>query len=495
MSSMLENFKQPKPFYMIFFVEMWERFGFYGMQALLAVYFVKSLGMSDTESFSVMGAFMALVYGFVSIGGYIGDRVLGTKRTMVLGAITLAIGYFLLAASAHFSHLVFTALGTICIGNGLFKANPSSLLSKCYKEGDPKLDGAFTMYYMAVNIGSFFATAFVPVVSSHFGWSVAYILSGVGLVVALINYMLCRHWVAHVGSEAGMKKLNFNKLLVVIIGSVIGVFVSSFLLRNLGVAHWVLGVIVTAVVLYYFYETARENTGYQTKMIVAFILMLIAIVFFVLYMQMPTSLNFFAINNVEHSIFGIPINPISFQALNPFWIVVASPILAYFYSHFGTKGKDLAMPFKFAIGMFLCAFGFLVLPLGAKFANVHGIVSSSWIILCYLFQSVGELMISGLGLAMVAQLVPQRLMGLVMGVWFLVSAVASMIAGHVAGLTAAPKGVTGAIQTLPVYSHVFLQIGVVTFVIAVITLIAAPMLTRYINADVTATKKETILPA
>ncbi|WP_230382434.1 oligopeptide:H+ symporter [Piscirickettsia salmonis] len=478
---MLENFKQPKPFYMIFFVEMWERFGFYGMQALLAVYFVKSLGMSDVESFSVMGAFMALVYGFVSIGGYIGDRVLGTKRTMVFGAIVLAIGYFLLAASVDLPQIIFIALGTICIGNGLFKANPSSLLSKCYKEGDPKLDGAFTLYYMSINLGSFISMSLTPTISEHFGWSMAYVVCGIGLVIALLNYMVCRHWVDHVGSEAGMKQLSMNKLITVIVGSVVFIFISAYLLEHLKVAHWVLTIVAVSVVLYYFYETAREDTGYRAKMVVAFILMLVGVVFFVLYMQMPMSLNFFAINNVEHNILGISINPISFQALNPFWIVAISPILAFFYSHFGTKGKDLSMPFKFSIGMFLCAFAFLVLPLGAKFANAQGMVSSNWVILSYLLQSVGELMISGLGLSMVAQLVPQRLMGLVMGIWFLTSATAAVIGGWVSTLTAAPKGVTDPLQTLPLYSHVFMQIGVVTFVIAIVTLLAAPLLTRYIN--------------
>ncbi|ALA26276.1 peptide ABC transporter permease [Piscirickettsia salmonis] len=481
MASMLENFKQPKPFYMIFFVEMWERFGFYGMQALLAVYFVKSLGMSDVESFSVMGAFMALVYGFVSIGGYIGDRVLGTKRTMVFGAIVLAIGYFLLAASVDLPQIIFIALGTICIGNGLFKANPSSLLSKCYKEGDPKLDGAFTLYYMSINLGSFISMSLTPTISEHFGWSMAYVVCGIGLVIALLNYMVCRHWVDHVGSEAGMKQLSMNKLITVIVGSIVFIFISAYLLEHLKVAHWVLTIVAVSVVLYYFYETAREDTGYRAKMVVAFILMLVGVVFFVLYMQMPMSLNFFAINNVEHNILGISINPISFQALNPFWIVAISPILAFFYSHFGTKGKDLSMPFKFSIGMFLCAFAFLVLPLGAKFANVQGMVSSNWVILSYLLQSVGELMISGLGLSMVAQLVPQRLMGLVMGIWFLTSATAAVIGGWVSTLTAAPKGVTDPLQTLPLYSHVFMQIGVVTFVIAIVTLLAAPLLTRYIN--------------
>ncbi|MDU5193242.1 MAG: oligopeptide:H+ symporter, partial [Mixta calida] len=198
-------------------------------------------------------------------------------------------------------------------------------------------------------------------------------------------------------------------------------------------------------------------------------------VFFVLYMQMPTSLNFFAIRNVEHTILGIAFEPEQYQALNPFWIMVASPILAAIYNKLGDR---MPMPHKFAFGMVLCSAAFLVLPLGASFATQQGIVSVNWLILSYALQSVGELMISGLGLAMVAQLVPQRLMGFIMGSWFLTTAGAAMIAGKVANLMAVPENVTDPLQSLQVYSDVFKQIGIVTGVIAVLMLLTAPLLNR-----------------
>lgn len=134
--------QQPKPFFMIFFVELWERFGYYGVQGILAVFFVQQLGFSQEQSFITFGAFSALVYGLISVGGYVGDHVLGTKRTMVLGAVVLVIGYFMTGLSIYNPDLIFYALGTIAVGNCLFKANPASLLSKCYQPKDPRLDGA-----------------------------------------------------------------------------------------------------------------------------------------------------------------------------------------------------------------------------------------------------------------------------------------------------------------------------------------------------------------
>ncbi|MGL4546195.1 MAG: oligopeptide:H+ symporter, partial [Plesiomonas sp.] len=171
----------------------------------------------------------------------------------------------------------------------------------------------------------------------------------------------------------------------------------------------------------------------------------------------------------------ISFEPEQYQALNPFWIMLASPILAALYNKMGDR---LPMPHKFAFGMFLCSAAFLVLPWGATFANEFGIVSVNWLILSYALQSIGELMISGLGLAMVAQLVPQRLMGFIMGSWFLTTAAAALIAGKIAALTAVPGDIKDAHASLAVYSQVFMQIGIATGVIAVLMLLTAPKLYR-----------------
>lgn len=240
-----------------------------------------------------------------------------------------------------------------------------------------------------------------------------------------------------------------------------------------------LGVVAFGIVVIFGKAFAMKGAA-RRKMIVAFILMLEAIIFFVLYSQMPTSLNFFAIRNVEHSILGLAVEPEQYQALNPFWIIIGSPILAAIYNK---MGDTLPMPTKFAIGMVMCSGAFLILPLGAKFASDAGIVSVSWLVASYGLQSIGELMISGLGLAMVAQLVPQRLMGFIMGSWFLTTAGANLIGGYVAGMMAVPDNVTDPLMSLEVYGRVFLQIGVATAIIAVLMLLTAPKLHRMTQDD------------
>ncbi|WP_416412602.1 dipeptide/tripeptide permease DtpA [Pantoea sp. App145] len=476
----LNAFKQPKAFYLIFSIELWERFGYYGLQAIMAVYLVKQLGMSEADSITLFTSFSALVYGLVAIGGWLGDKVLGTKRVIVLGVMVLALGYAFVAFSGHDTTMVYVGMATIAVGSGLFKANPSSLLSTCYEKDDPRIDGAFTMFYMSINIGSLFSMMLTPWLAAKYGWGAAFSLSVVGLVITLLNFLFCQRLVKSYGSKPDFAPLQINKLLMTLVGVVALVALATWLLHHQSIARMALGAIAIGIVLVFAKEAFALQGAARRKMIVAFLLMVEAIVFFVLYMQMPTSLNFFAIRNVEHAILGITFEPEQFQALNPFWIMLASPILAAVYNKMGDK---LPMPHKFAIGMVLCSAAFLVLPFGAKFANDAGIVSVNWLIISYALQSVGELMISGLGLAMVAQLVPQRLMGFIMGSWFLTTAGAAMIAGKVANLMAVPNDVTDPHMSLAVYSHVFQQIGIATGVIAILMLITAPLLNRMTQDD------------
>lgn len=471
-----------KAFNMLFFLEFWERFGYYGLQAVLASFFVKSLGMEDAESFIVFGAFSAMVYGYVSIGGYIGDKVLGTQRTITLGAIVLMIGYALMALAGADKFMVFVALGAIACGNGIFKANPSSLLSKLYEGDEAHLDSAFTMYYMAVNIGSFISMLLVPIIGGHFGLSLGFMICAMGLVLAVGSFVSFRYLVRGIDSQAGLQPLNKGKLLVTIAGVVAMTLFSAWMLEHLTVAHVLLTIIGVFVFGVFFKMIFQSHGAERSKMIAAMILIVQAIVFFTLYQQMPTSLNFFAIKNVEHSILGITISDAEvFQTLNPFWIMLASPILAWMYAHFGDKGTDLSMPAKFALGMLLCAGSFLLVGFSANFANEAGIVSAWWLVGSYFLSAIGELLISGLGLSMISKLVPQRLLGFLMGAWFLTSAISAVLGGWVATLTTVSKDIVDPLQTLPVYSHVFTEIGLVTLGITVLMAVTVPMLNRMIN--------------
>ncbi|MCR5439818.1 MAG: oligopeptide:H+ symporter [Selenomonas sp.] len=471
-----------KAFNMLFFIEFWERFGYYGLQAVLAGFFVKALGMEDAESFVVFGAFSAMVYGYVSLGGFLGDKILGTQRTITLGAVVLMIGYAMMALAGADKTMVFLALGAIACGNGIFKANPSSLLSKLYEGDEKDLDSAFTMYYMAVNIGSFISMLLIPIIGAQYGLSLGFMICAMGLLLAVGGFLGFRYLVRGIDSPAGAEPLTMKKIVLTLIGVVVMTVFSSWLLSHLSVAHWLLFIIGVLVYGVFFKMIIQAKGAERSHMAAAMILIVEAIIFFTLYQQMPTSLNFFAIKNVEHSVLGIAIpNAEVFQTLNPFWIMLASPVLAWAYSHFGSEGKDLSMPAKFALGMLLTAASFLVVGFSANFANEAGIVSAWWLIGSYFLSSIGELLISGLGLSMISKLVPQKLIGFLMGAWFLTTSIAAILGGWVATLTTVSKDVVDPLQTLPVYSEVFTQIGLVTLGVTIVMALTVPMLNRLIN--------------
>ncbi len=471
-----------KPFSLIFFIEMWERFGYYGMQALIVIYFINHLGFSDTIANITFGSFAAMVYAFISIGGYIGDNILGTKRTMLLGAIVLAIGYALL--SYHPQQTIFYALGTIIAGNMLFKANPSSLVSKLYHPEDHRLDGAFTIYYMSINIGAFCSQILCPILQANFGFGAAFLVCSIGLIIAIVSYFIFNSTLKEIGSEADFKPLNHLKLLYIIVILIAMVFLCSWLLKHLLVTNILLGValIFTFGILFKFIFTSKD-TSERNKYIVCFVLIVEAILFYILYQQMPSSLNLFTIRNTDHAILGLTIPGPSFQSLNSFWVVVGGPILALFYTKMGKKGKDFSMPAKFAFGMFLCSLAFLTIPIAIRFfVPGKAIISGNWLVVVYAFQSFGELLISGLGLSMVTKLVPQKVMGFMMGAWFMSSAVAMALGGFVAALASVPKDqISNPMISLHIYSDLFFKLGAGAFIICIIMFAFVPKLKKYMN--------------
>lgn len=477
---MREAFNHPRAFYVLFSVEMWERFGYYGMQALLVLFMIDKLGWDDTVADNTFSAFAALVYAFICLGGQIGDTLLGQKRTMVTGAVLLAIGYGLLGFNSQL--YLYPALGIIVAGNALFKANPSALVSRLYPADDPRLDGAFTLYYMAINIGSFAAMLLCPIVQRLYGWNAAFGLCALGMGIALCMYLLFRKDLRAIDSEAGLRRAGFKPWAATIGSGILVAALSTLLLSHITAAHLVLYIAGMAVLAGFGLEMKKAAPHERIKLMVCLVLIAEAVFFFILYQQMPTSLNLFALRNVEHSILGMSVEPASFQALNPMWVMAASPVLAAIYTGLGSKGKDPSLASKFALGMFSCSLGFMVLAVACQWsAGSAAVISGDWMILSYLLQSIGELLISGLGLSMISKLAPKRSMGFMMGAWFMSTALAMVFGGAVASVASIPAGVTDPHATLPLYQSLFLEIGLTTLLAAAVMGFFAPRLTRAVN--------------
>jgi len=484
-----------RSFSTVFLIEMWERFGYYGMQVLIVYYMVERLGFSDDRANLTWGAAAALIYVAPAIGGWIGDKVLGTRHTMLIGAIVLAVGYALMTVPGTSVWLLFCALGVIVVGNGMFKANAGNLVRKIYEGDDSRIDSAFTIYYMAVNVGSTVSMILTPWIKDYvnqtygqnLGWHAAFAVCSVGLLIGLSNYLVMRQTLAYIGSEPDNHPVNPRKLGAVLGLAVVAVFVAAFILNFELIAKifvYMAGVVVLGIFAYLIRNGRPEE---RPGLIAALILTIQTVFFFIFYQQMPTSLNLFALRNVDwsFSIFGLHLwswKPAQFQAFNPIWIMILSPILAYTYTHFAKRGKDLSVATKFALGFAMVAIGYFIYGAAGHFLNSPG-KTSSWVMVWgYGFGSLGELLTSGLGLAMIARYVPARMGGFMMGAYFVAVGMAMYFGGMVATVASIPSTVTNPVEMMPIYTRLFNWLGVAGIVCTLIALAVLPLM-RKLNAE------------
>ena len=495
METMPTTKSQTRAFTTIFLIEMWERFGFYGMQALIVYYMVQRLEFPDERATLVWGAAAALIYVAPAIGGWIGDKILGTRRTMLLGGVILTIGYSLMVVPGQSVWFMFCALGVIVVGNGLFKANAGNLVRKIYEGDDSRIDSAFTIYYMAVNLGAMISQLLTPwlkdYVNEHYGnglgWHVAFAVCAIGLVFGLVNYFLMRRAMDHIGSEPDELPLNWGKLGAVLAGSVVAVFASAYILEHEGVARafvYLAGAVVIGIFAYLI-NTSQRNE--RAGLIAALVLTVQSVFYFIFYQQMSTSLALFALRNVDPSfvVFGVHLwdwSPAQFQAFNPIWIFILSPVLAWAYTRAGKADKDLSIAAKFSLGFLIVAAGFFIYGASGHLANDQGKVSSWLMVWGYGAISLGELLVSGLGLAMIARYVPARMGGFMMGAYFVASGVSQYLGGLVATYASVPRNITDPLESLPIYTSLFNKLGVAALVCTAIAISVLPLMNRLSKA-------------
>ena len=495
MDSMPANRSQTRAFTTIFLIEMWERFGFYGMQALIVYYMVQRLEFPDERATLVWGAAAALIYVAPAIGGWIGDKILGTRRTMLLGAVVLSVGYGLMVVPGQSVWFLFCSLGVVVVGNGLFKANAGNLVRKIYEGDDSRIDSAFTIYYMAVNLGAMISQLLTPwlkdYVNDHYsnqmGWHIAFAVCAVGLLLGLANYWLMRRAMDHIGSLPDEQPLNWGKLGAVLAGCVVTVFLSAYILQHQDVARAFVYLAALVVIGIFAYLISTGQRSERAGLIAALVLTVQTVFYFIFYQQMSTSLALFALRNVDPAfvVFGVHLwdwSPAQFQAFNPIWIFILSPVLAWAYTSAGKSGKDLSIAAKFSLGFVLVAGGFFIYGASGHLADARGMVSSWLMVWGYGAISLGELLVSGLGLAMIARYVPARMGGFMMGAWFVASGVSQYLGGLVATYASVPSNITDPLESMPIYTALFNRLGFAALVCTVIAIAVLPLMNRLSQA-------------
>ncbi len=469
-------FNQKKIFYTLFNIELWERFSFYGLQTILIFYLVNKLSLPLNEAITLFSTFHALIHSLVFIGNWISETYLGIKRTMILGLIILLIGYTLISLPIYNIYYIYFTLSTIAIGICLFKVNPTNLLALYYKKEKPtKRNTIYTLYYMAINIGSLLSMLLIPWINNKYNWNIALFICSLSIIITLFTLYYNYHELQKYGNKKDYTPLTNKNIIYTSIYIISLISILTWLLQYNNITNILVEIIIIITSIYLITKVWFLSQKEKKHMIVVIMLIIETIIFFILYNQIPTTINIFSIHNVNPYIWGYKIDPKQYQALNPFWIIIFSPILAYIYN--SKYSKKIHFTSQYAYGMLLSALSFLILPIGIKITNTTDYLNSNWLIISYLFQSIGELIISSLGLAIINKLTPTTLINLTTGIWFLTTSIASIISGQIANFIIIPNDInTNIYKSLNIFNNAFLKIGIFSLIISIIFFLITPKL-------------------
>ena len=429
----------PKGLFVCFATEMWERFSYYGMRALLILYLTKHWEFTDATSYLIYGAYTSLVYIMPVFGGMLADQILGSKKAVTYGAILLVFGHLGMTVESN-EQIFYLSLALIVSGVGFLKPNISTMVGALYEEGDPRRDSGFTIFYMGINIGAFTATLLCGYLGEEIGWAYGFGAAGIGMLLGLFIFLWGQKYLeglAEPPSNKYMTKVNgisFENWAY--ISGVVMVLVTWFLVQNSQLVGQLLGgfgvIFIGAWLLYALLKCAPEE---RDRLIVVGILILFSLIFWALFEQAGSSLNILTDRGVDRVIFGWEVPASMFQSLNAGFIFTIAPLFALLWIALAKRNMEPSTPIKFSIGIMLVGLGFLALVYGMNSSEglQTGVI---WIVLIYLLHTLGELCLSPVGLSSVTKLSPQRIVGFMMGMWFFASAAGNYVASLIAKGTA-----------------------------------------------------------
>jgi len=446
----------PRPLWMLFMTEFWERFAFYSVSWALALYIVAQFYHGDPSgqawASKIYGAYTALIYATGIFGGYVADKLIGYQRSILLGALVMAAGLFTIMLPNRQAMLY--GLAMVVVGDGLFKPNISSMVGQLYGPMDERRDRGFTLFYMGINAGAFVAPLLTGWLASYFtdtplqqNYRLVFAAAGIGMVLSLLWFWFGRRGLRGVGRPAP-EAASRLRVLWVFAGVVIAVPIVYWLLSQIGAIglQWLLGLLFIGVATMLIVEAARHDAVQVQRVIAMMIIFAFNLLFWMFYFQLGTSFNFLAENMVDRKMFGGWEFPVGwFQSVSPLAIIVLAPIVTQIWAFLAKSHREPSIPRKFGLGLIFNGLGFLVLMYAlSRLIDAHGLIPFWPLTACYVLQTVGELCLSPIGLSMVTKLAPPRLVGVAMGGWFLSLAVGGNLSGLLAGHISGENGMTAA---------------------------------------------------
>lgn len=469
----------PKGLYMLFFAEMWERFSYYGMRALLIFYLTKHWLFDDGKANLIYGAYTSLVYITPVLGGYLADRYLGQRKAVLFGGLLLAFGHSLMAVegtggqSDPTINIFWLALAFIIVGSGFLKANISVMVGQLYQLTDVRRDGAYTIFYMGINVGAAIGTILVGYLGETIGWGYGFGLAGIGMLVGLIVFVLGKKALNGVGEPPAM--LAKGKELSLYAVGIAAVAVIWALVQYQDVIQTLLIISGIGLLGYVLFQAFKLEKEPRERIFAILFLIALNPIFWGLFEQAGGSMSLFTDRFVDRS--GVPAS--LFQSINPIYIILLAPFFAGLWVMLGKRGLEPSAPAKFGIALLQMGFANLVLVWGAMAVGINVMVPVLFVFLYYLFATTAELCLSPVGLSAMNRLAPKFMASLIMGAWFYMTAVGNFVAGKIGEATGGEGGEMTKQGLLDIYS----MFGWITIGIGVAVLLVSPLIKKWMHLD------------
>lgn len=452
-------FGHPSGLSTLFFTEMWERFSYYGLRPLLVLFMSAALaeggfGIERSQASAIVGIYAASVYLASLPGGWVADRWLGLRRAIMTGAVLISLGHISIGLSsfAHGRVPFFLGLILIVLGTGLLKPNISAIVGDLYPEGGARRDAGFSIFYMGINTGSFAGQLVTGLLGEKFGWHFGFGAAGVGMLIGLAwFYFRSKSTLGDLGLEPSrdpdpIKQQRMERTIKLAVGIGLGLLAivvvlaatGSITLNPQGIGKYMTYVLVGIAILYFaaVFIFGGLTSDEKKRIFVIAVLFFFAAIFWAAFEQAPTSLNLFARDFTDRTVLGWEIPAIWFQSVNSALIVIFAPVFAAIWLALSRRGANLSSPTKFSLGLLFAGIGFALMIPAANYVVGSGgslKVAPWWLVFSYLFQTVGELCLSPVGLSSMTKLSPRKYVGQMMGIWFLATSVGNLIAGLVGG--------------------------------------------------------------
>ncbi|MEQ8309670.1 MAG: peptide MFS transporter [Sphingopyxis sp.] len=469
----------PKGLYMLFFAEMWERFSYYGMRAILIFYLTQHWLFSDSKSSLIYGAYTSLVYITPVLGGYLADRYLGQRKAVLFGGLLLAAGHSLMAVEGVGGqddptiNVFWAALAFIIVGSGFLKANISVMVGQLYKLTDTRRDSAYTIFYMGINVGAALGTILVAYLGQTIGWGFGFGLAGIGMLAGLVVFVLGKG-VLNGAGEAPAPLAKSREMTIYAIGFA-SVAVIWALVQYQDVIQTLLAISGVALLGYVLYESLKLDKEPRERMFAILFLISLNPLFWGLFEQAGGSMNLFTDRFVDRS--GVPAG--IFQSINPIIIILVAPLFAALWVWLGKRGAEPSAPAKFGLALAQMGFANLVLVWGAEAYGVAAMTPVILVFAYYFFATTGELCLSPVGLSAMNRLAPSFLASLIMGAWFYMTAVGNFVAGKIGEATGGHDGQMTKQGLLDIYE----LFGWIAIGAAVAVLLVSPIVKRWMHLD------------